>query len=82
MIASERRFLAFEPGVNGTVFPGYARDQYFVDPCKLLLTTPASMRKPANTPSLHPVTILVHYLRERHRAGEVTLTRFCSRTLV
>lgn len=39
-IASELRFFSFEPGAKWHGFEGYAREQYFVDPCKLLLTTP------------------------------------------
>ncbi|WMI91094.1 hypothetical protein RB536_04090 [Escherichia coli] len=39
-IARERRFFSFEPDARWHGFEGYADDQYFVDPCKLLLTTP------------------------------------------
>ncbi|MGL4202585.1 MAG: ornithine decarboxylase, partial [Enterobacter roggenkampii] len=39
-IASELRFFSFEPGAKWHGFEGYASEQYFVDPCKLLLTTP------------------------------------------
>jgi ornithine decarboxylase len=39
-IARERRFFSFEPGARWHGFDGYASEQYFVDPCKLLLTTP------------------------------------------
>ncbi len=40
VLASDRRFFSFEPGAKWHGFEGYAADQYFVDPCKLLLTTP------------------------------------------
>ncbi|WP_414105262.1 ornithine decarboxylase [Escherichia albertii] len=40
VLASDRRFFSFEPGAKWHGFEGYAEDQYFVDPCKLLLTTP------------------------------------------
>ena len=39
-IATHREFFAFEPGERWHGFDGYAKDQYFVDPNKLLLTTP------------------------------------------
>ena len=64
-IASERRFFSFEPGANWHGFEGYARDQYFVDPCKLLLTTPGIDAETGNYTAFGiPATILAHYLRE------------------
>ena len=39
-IARERRFFSFGAGERWHGFEGYAADQYFVDPCKLLLTSP------------------------------------------
>ena len=64
-IASERRFFSFEPGANWHGFDGYARDQYFVDPCKLLLTTPGIDAETGNYTAFGiPATILAHYLRE------------------
>lgn len=39
-IACERRFFSFEPGARWHGFDGYASEQYFVDPCKLLLNYP------------------------------------------
>jgi ornithine decarboxylase len=64
-IASERRFFSFEPGANWHGFDGYARDQYFVDPCKLLLTTPGIDAETGNYTEFGiPATILAHYLRE------------------
>ncbi|MBT1729031.1 ornithine decarboxylase [Enterobacter quasimori] len=64
-IASERRFFSFEPGANWHGFDGYAREQYFVDPCKLLLTTPGIDAETGNYTAFGiPATILAHYLRE------------------
>jgi ornithine decarboxylase len=40
VIATRREFFAFAPGERWHGFDGYAEDQYFVDPTKLLLTTP------------------------------------------
>ncbi len=39
-IANDLRFFQFVPGEHWHSFEGYAENQYFVDPCKLLLTTP------------------------------------------
>jgi ornithine decarboxylase len=38
-IANDLRFFHFVPGERWHGFEGYAEHQYFVDPCKLLLTT-------------------------------------------
>ncbi|WP_395304661.1 ornithine decarboxylase [Enterobacter sp. ECC-019] len=64
-IASELRFFSFEPGAKWHGFEGYAREQYFVDPCKLLLTTPGiDVETGEYTDFGIPATILAHYLRE------------------
>ncbi|MBL5965522.1 ornithine decarboxylase [Lelliottia amnigena] len=64
-IASERRFFSFEPGAKWHGFEGYASEQYFVDPCKLLLTTPGIDAATGDYTDFGiPATILAHYLRE------------------
>ncbi|HFK5721065.1 TPA: ornithine decarboxylase [Enterobacter asburiae] len=64
-IASELRFFSFEPGAKWHGFEGYAREQYFVDPCKLLLTTPGIDAETGKYTDFGiPATILAHYLRE------------------
>ncbi|WP_449548622.1 ornithine decarboxylase [Lelliottia amnigena] len=64
-IASERRFFSFEPGAKWHGFEGYASEQYFVDPCKLLLTTPGIDAETGDYTNFGiPATILAHYLRE------------------
>lgn len=64
-IASELRFFSFEPGDKWHGFEGYAREQYFVDPCKLLLTTPGIDAETGEYTDFGiPATILAHYLRE------------------
>ncbi|MGU7800939.1 ornithine decarboxylase, partial [Escherichia coli] len=64
-IASERRFFSFEPGASWHGFSGYADNQYFVDPCKLLLTTPGIDADSGDYTEFGiPATILAHYLRE------------------
>ncbi|WP_406549467.1 ornithine decarboxylase [Cronobacter malonaticus] len=64
-IARERRFFSFEPGTAWHGFAGYARDQYFVDPCKLLLTTPGIDAESGEYSDFGvPAAILANYLRE------------------
>lgn len=64
-IASELRFFSFEPGAKWHGFEGYASEQYFVDPCKLLLTTPGIDAETGEYTDFGiPATILTHYLRE------------------
>ena len=64
-IASELRFFSFEPGAKWHGFEGYASEQYFVDPCKLLLTTPGIDAETGDYTDFGiPATILAHYLRE------------------
>ncbi|ELQ6106952.1 ornithine decarboxylase [Cronobacter turicensis] len=64
-IACERRFFSFEPGAAWHGFAGYAREQYFVDPCKLLLTTPGIDAETGEYSDFGvPAAILANYLRE------------------
>ncbi len=54
-----------EPDARWHGFEGYADDQYFVDPCKLLLTTPGIDAESGEYSEFGiPATILAHYLRE------------------
>ena len=65
-IASELRFFSFKPGAKWHGFEGYAEEQYFVDPCKLLLTTPGIDAESGEYTDFGiPATILAHYLREK-----------------
>lgn len=65
MIAAERRFFNFEPDATWHGFSGYGRDEYMVDPCKLLLTTPGIDAETGEyAPFGVPAAILAHYLRE------------------
>ncbi|WP_058911959.1 ornithine decarboxylase [Entomohabitans teleogrylli] len=64
-IASDRRFFSFEPDATWHGFSGYARDEYLVDPCKLLLTTPGiDAQTGAYARFGVPAAILANYLRE------------------
>lgn len=64
-IAHDARYFSFLPSTEWHGFEGYACDQYMIDPCKLLLTTPgidASTREYASFGI--PATILASFLRE------------------
>ncbi len=64
-IASEQRFFNFIPKQRWHAFDGYAQDQYFVDPCKLMLTTPGIDVESGEYEAFGvPATILAHFLRE------------------
>ncbi|WP_373746584.1 ornithine decarboxylase [Neisseria dentiae] len=59
-------FFRFEKDAVWHDFDGYADDQYFIDPCKLLLTTPGIDRETGNYEETGiPAAVLAHYLRER-----------------
>jgi ornithine decarboxylase len=64
-IAGHREFFAFEPGARWHGFEGYTHDQYFVDPNKLLLTTPGLDTATGEYENFGvPANILANYLRE------------------
>ena len=59
-------FFRFEKEAAWHDFDGYADNQYFIDPCKLLLTTPGIDRETGNYEATGiPAAVLAHYLRER-----------------
>ncbi|HDP0318184.1 TPA: ornithine decarboxylase SpeF [Salmonella enterica subsp. enterica serovar Concord] len=65
IISSDLRFFRFVPGERWHSFEGYNVDQYFVDPCKLMFTTPGIDAKTGKYESFGvPATILANYLRE------------------
>lgn len=64
-MAQDARFFNFIPGESWHGFAGYAENQYLVDPCKLLLTTPGiDATTGAYSDFGIPATILANYLRE------------------
>ncbi|MCE0489797.1 ornithine decarboxylase [Pantoea sp. Mb-10] len=64
-IATDPAYFSLEPGAKWHGFDGYARDQYLVDPCKLLLTTPGIDAASGEYAAFGiPATILANYLRE------------------
>lgn len=64
-IANDLRFFEFEPGAKWHSFPGYGKGQYFVDPCKFLLTTPGINVETGEYEDFGvPATILANFLRD------------------
>ncbi|MDP8163157.1 ornithine decarboxylase [Phocoenobacter skyensis] len=65
MIANDRRFFQFEPNEKWHSFANYGKDQYFVDPCKFLLTTPGINVETGEYEEFGiPATVLANYLRD------------------
>lgn len=65
MIIDDLRFFKFQPDERWHSFEGYAGNQYFVDPCKLLLTTPGIDSQSGGYSSFGvPASVLAHYLRD------------------
>lgn len=66
-MADDLRFFEFEPGQKWHSFEGYEKGQYFVDPCKFLLTTPGIDAKTGSYTEFGiPATILANFLRENN----------------
>lgn len=64
-IANDLSFFKFHPKEKWHLFEGYGENQYFIDPCKLLLTTPGINRETGDYEDFGiPATILANYLRE------------------
>lgn len=64
-IATNLEFFKFHPKDTWHKFEGYEDEQYFVDPCKFLLTTPGISLETGEYDSFGiPATILANYLRE------------------
>ncbi len=65
MIVDDLRFFKFQKNQPWHAFDGYENDQYFVDPCKFLLTTPGIDETTGDYASFGvPASILAHYLRD------------------
>ena len=66
-IAKDLRFFAFEHNEAWHAFEGYGKAQYFVDPCKFLLTTPGINSETGEYEDFGvPATILANFLREQN----------------
>lgn len=64
-IASDLRFFEFHPKDRWHAFQGYADNQYFIDPCKLLFTTPGIDAVDGTYTDFGiPASILSHFLRQ------------------
>ena len=70
-MAKDLRFFEFQPGQKWHAFEGYEKGQYFVDPCKLLLTTPGIDAATGKYTDFGvPATILANFLRENNIVPE------------
>ena len=66
-MAHNLKFFDFKPGEKWHAFEGYGEHQYFVDPCKFLLTTPGINTETGEYEDFGvPATILANYLRENN----------------
>ena len=66
-MARDLKFFDFKPGEKWHAFEGYGEHQYFVDPCKFLLTTPGINNETGEYDDFGvPATILANYLRENN----------------
>ncbi|HIF9218125.1 TPA: ornithine decarboxylase SpeF [Photobacterium damselae] len=63
-IASNKQFFMFDPEADWHKFEGYGNDQYFIDPCKLLLTTAGICPDGSYDDFGIPATLLANFLRE------------------
>ncbi|AWW34548.1 ornithine decarboxylase SpeF [Mannheimia varigena] len=64
-IAQDLEFFKFHTGDSWHKFEGYTENQYFVDPCKFMLTTPGIDIQTGEYEEFGiPATILANYLRE------------------
>ena len=65
LIAQDLEFFKFVPGEKWHSFEGYGENQYFVDPCKFILTTLGINVETGEYEDFGvPATILANYLRE------------------
>lgn len=65
LIAQDLEFFKFVPGQKWHSFEGYGEKQYFVDPCKFMLTTPGIDVETGEYENFGvPATILANYLRD------------------
>lgn len=65
LISQDLEFFKFVPGEKWHSFEGYGENQYFVDPCKFMLTTPGINVETGEYEDFGvPATILANYLRE------------------
>lgn len=65
LISQDLEFFKFVPGEKWHSFEGYGESQYFVEPCKFMLTTPGINVETGEYEDFGvPATILANYLRE------------------
>lgn len=65
IMANDLKFFRFAPNARWHAFPGYGEDQYFVDPCKFMLTTPGIDVQTGQYEKFGiPAAILANFLRD------------------
>ncbi|KAA0890609.1 ornithine decarboxylase [Pusillimonas sp. ANT_WB101] len=70
-IMNDRAYFAFDPNDDWHGFEGYQKGQYFVDPNKLLLTTPGLKPETFEYEDFGiPANILANYLRDNNVINE------------
>ena len=70
-MANDLKFFDFKPGEKWHAFEGCGEHQYFVDPCKFLLTTPGIKAETGEYDDFGvPATILANFLRENNIVPE------------
>ncbi len=64
-LVSDNKFFRMNPSANWHSFEGYGENQYFIDPCKMLLYTPGINRETWEYEDFGiPAGLLSNYLRE------------------
>lgn len=64
-LSKDIKFFKFHPNQKWHSFDGYGENQYFIDPCKFMLTTPGINVETGEYEDFGvPATILANYLRE------------------
>lgn len=71
VIISDRRYFAIDPDASWHGFTGFTKEQYALDPCKILLYTPGiSLRDGTYEEFGVPGSIVSHYLQEHGMTPE------------
>jgi ornithine decarboxylase len=71
VIAGDVEFFKFKPGERWHSFEGYGEDQYFVDPNKLMLTTPGIDLETGEYEDFGvPAVVLANFLRDNRIISE------------
>lgn len=64
-LISDKKYWMYDPKEKWHGFEGYAPNQYFIDPCKIMMTTPGINVETGEYDSFGiPAAVLANYLRE------------------